>query len=585
MIAVVSFVAVMVVVTTAVATSVLSAQTFTSGAKASVQSQAAAEAGIAAARAGLASGTCGAHGGTYSSAAGTTPAYVATVYTRTGANWVASACPASVAVETKIISVGSASTAVLGGSASGETTTIEAVLSTASSQVALNPSGPAIYMFRSDGVGGGARVFSDDAEASVIVKQGDLTCTGGAAVGSSEEIHVVVDGGNLRVDAGCRITGNAWASGSVTMPGGPDVGGNVVGSSLAMSGGSDVGGSVWLTGALTMDGGVVVSGNATANSLTMNNGAIGGTAVIAGTANLTGGGSKIGGNLTAQNVNFTTTGEVGGNAWITTNTAFNGWNGWIKGALTTRTASGLNIGKIGPAGAHGPNAYTTVTGSAPGASPYNTNGSAPDRPIAPNWVDFDYDSADWTALGFGVYTMPTSCTFAWYPPADPLQTAVSSFAGAPGVIDARACTGGVVIDGGRKLTFSNDLVIIAPKITVTGGGGFTNANASRLWLITPDTVADAQPTCSAGMGLTVDGGATVPANLDVMFYTPCEIKLEPSGGVHGQVFAGRANIASSTTITYSALGLPGVNLDTGESNGATATEADRVVVLQRTLDD
>ena len=47
--------------------------------------------------------------------------------------------------------------------------------------------------------------------------------------------------GNLTVSGGCVITGTAYASGRITLPGGPDIGGNAIANALTMNGGSEVG--------------------------------------------------------------------------------------------------------------------------------------------------------------------------------------------------------------------------------------------------------------------------------------------------------------------------------------------------------
>lgn len=572
MVAVVALVAVMVVVTAAVATSVTSAQSFTSSTEASVQSQSAAEAGIAAARAGLIAGTCGSRGAVYSSGAGTTPAYSAKIYTSTdGTTWSGSPnCPASIAVGVKIVSTGYAVTDALGGVSNGDETVIEAILSSEAVTTSIVPSGPAIFAYSSNGFGGGGQLLSEDGgDASVMVKQGDVNCDGGA----SGDVDMVVQNGNLTVAAGCNITGDIWASGTVTMPGGPDVGGNVVGSALNLSGGSKVHGSVWVTGAITMSGNPTIGGNASGASLDNSNGTINGNVVVTGNASLAGGGSKVNGNITAKNLTFGSSGTVGGSAWIFQATTVT-WGSRINGYLTTKTFSKVsNDQSVGDVVGHLPISYSPGT-----SSPLATNGTAPPSPIVPAWYDFTFQAAHWT--GFAVIAISgTTCSY------NQLQAAVNAMAGQPGVIDARACTNGVKIGGSDKLTFTSDLAIITNKFDFGGGGGFRNANAKRLWLITPDTVANSQPNCPAGGGFDISGGFDFSSTLDVMIYTPCQVNLASGTAFHGQVFSGKASVSGGAQLTYAPVGLPGVDLNTGTSTVATHTEADRSVVSQRIIDD
>jgi len=571
MVAAVAFIAVMIVITALVATTVTSAQAQTADSKASVQSQSAAEAGIAAARAGLMSGTCSSRGGVYTSAPGE-PVYTARIYTRLGtAAWsVNPSCPASVAVQVKIVSQGSASVSAIGRVNTGQHATVEVLLSHDVVSTSINPTGPAVYAYNSTGFGGGGRLLSEDgSDAAVMIKQGNVRCTGGAS-GASD---LVVDNGNLEVVEGCNITGDAWVSGSVSMPGGPNIGGSVVASSLNISGGSKVGADVWVTGALTMSGGPSIARNATAGSLSISGGgwpnAIGGTAFVSGPATLTNF-SGIGGNLTANSL-MQTGGRISGSAWIYGATTFE-WTANIQGSLTTRTVSRPERANV--------NGGTTLRPTGLDPSPFNTNGPAPDRPMVPGWVDFTFQAADWT--GFTVIPISGSqCGFT--NSTSNLLTAVQSLAGTPGVIDATACTNGVTIESGKKLPFSADLAIIAKRFNFTGGGGFINPNSSRLWLITPDTVDDNQPTCPAGSSFWLGDGFTVPANLDLMLYTPCNIGLASDATFHGQVYSGTASINGGSTLTYVKVGLPGVDLSTGASTSVSTTEADRVVVAQRNI--
>src|SRR5690606_16583577 len=109
-----------------------------------------------------------------------------------------------------------------------------------------------------------------------------------------------------------------------------------------------------------------------------------------------------------------------------------------------------------------------------------------------------YTSAGWrneSSQPFTVVPIGGNCTVL------NLYNALIEIGTAPGVIDARGCTNGVVLTGGSDeyngppqstshngLTFRNDLAIIADKFNLSGGARFTGAGSgSRLWLINPDT--------------------------------------------------------------------------------------------------
>jgi hypothetical protein len=138
------------------------------------------------------------------------------------------------------------------------------------------------------------------------------------------------------------------------------------------------------------------------------------------------------------------------------------------------------------------------------------------------------------------------------------------------------------------VTLNQDVAIFSPKYNFNGGGGFTASQTRKLWLITPDTVAETPPTptCTTGeSSYSVSGGFTFSSNLLVMMYTPCKVVLSSSTKFTGQVFSGKAGIDGGATLTYTAVGLPGYNLDTGLSTTVEASEEDRTIVSFRNVED
>ena len=534
MAAVVGLMAVSLLTTSVVATSVVTATEYTTVTRAGVESQAAAEAGIAVARAGLLTGTCASNNNSYASAPNTVPEYVATIWVPSGSSWVRG-CPTGTATQVRILSTGYAEREGALGSGGRDESHLEVVLSSISVPSTIQATGPAIYAYSSQGFGGGGTlVTTGGSDASILIKEGDVNCTGGAA----GDADIVVNNGNLTVSGGCVLTGNAYASGRVTLPGGPDIGGSVIANALTMSGGSEVGGSVWVYQDVTLSGGVGIGGNVTAASLSFGGGTIQQNAWIYGATSVNWG-AVINGNLTTKTFSKP--------AWSSDST-------FVKGTLT-----------VVPAG--------------PGTSPYPAR---PAWPIVPDWINFDYDPVDWSGFAVATITSSGSCSYTQ------VKNAVASFAGQNGIVNALGCVGGVSIGGSDVVTLNQDVAIFSPKYSLDGSGGFTASQTRKLWLITPDTVVESptSPTCTTGeSSFSVSGGFWFSSNLRVMMYTPCKVVLSSSTAFTGQVFSGQAGIAGGATLTYAAVGLPGYNLDTGLTTTVATTEADRTIVSFRNLEE
>lgn len=574
MAAVIGLLAVSLATATLVATSVIQATQYTTVSRAGVQSQAAAEAGVAHARAGLINKECDANGNRFESDLGTTPEYVATIWIPAPSGGWVRGCPVGTATQVRILSTGYAQAEGVNGSSGRDVTHIEVVLGSVASQGEVSASGPAVYAYNSEGFGGGGKLLTiGDAETSIMIREGNVTCTGGAA----GDADLVVNNGSLTVSAGCVITGNAYASGRVTLPGGPSVGGNVVANALTISGGSKVHGNVWVHQDVTLNGGVEVGGNVTAASMSFTSGGtVGGNVQVTGDVVFSGGGPNIKGNLTAANLTTGNGGEVQKNAWIYGTTSVN-WGAVIRGNLTTKTWS-----KPGGNNSDFVKGTLTVVPGGPATSPYLTNAVRPPWPVVPEWVNFAYDPADWSGYAVVTITSPTACTYAQ------VRSAVQSLAGQNGVVNALSCAGGVVIGGSDVVTLDSNVAIFAPSYNLKEGGGFTASQERKLWLITPDTVAEAPPvpSCTTGENsFTVTGGFTFSDKLRVMMYTPCKIVLGSSTKFTGQVFAGKAGIDGGAQLTYTAVGLPGWNLDTGVRTTVVTKEEDREIVSYRDVEE
>jgi len=542
-------------VTTLILSSVVTGLGSTTSTRAGVQAQAAAAAGVDVAHAALTTGTsCSA---SYTSTVA--PAYTASLSYTTASTISSSTawtpgCPTAAAQFVKIVSVGTAVSRGVAGNTSGNTKSVEAIYNRPVASPPISPSGPAIYAYSSQSYGGSGILVSQDGsnDANVMVKTGDVNCSGGAASPGD----LVVDNGNLTISGSCGVLGNAWASGTgkgvVTLSGNVSVGGNVVGNSLSVSS-STVGGSTWTSGTTAL-GKAVIGGNVTvtAGNITSTNSNTIGKDTWSSGSTAVANGDWVKGNATAQTLNITSGGNIGSS---TSNSA------WARGAVTGNSAITAHLTAQSVSGVTSQGGTTIVSGG-PGPGPAAL--PAPAVPTVPPWINFAYNKSDWG--GFSEYVLGTTCDF------NAFQTAINSFAGAKGVIDARACTSPIFL-GSTQLVLGNDLAIISNAGFAISNGGFTTPGSAkyRLWLITPDTVVEspAAPSCPIAPGLpttpgvSISGGAVFSPNISTMIYTPCNVSIAAGIYFYGQVFAGSVSISGSAHFFYSPGGIPGVDMSKG----------------------
>jgi len=537
--------------------SVVASVSSTTATRATVQSEAAAQAGVDVAVASVVSGNCVS---SYTST--TAPKYtVAISYTTSpslstpGLTWIAG-CPTTAAPFMKVTATGTASSPAVGTTTFGNTEAVEAIYARPVATATLLASGPAVYAYSSEEFGGSGTLVSLDGtnNADVMVKTGDVVCSGGAAAKGD----FVVNEGNLTLSGSCGVTGNVWASGSgkgvINLSGGVVVGGNVVGNGLTINSGS-VGGSVWTSGATnissaTIGGGVTVTAN---NFVTGGSNKIGGNLWASGNAEVTNG-DDVKGNATAQTLKLSggnigssgsneawSRGDVTGVTWFT-----------IKSHLTAKSVpSGMTAG-----------GGITVVPAGPGAG--GAAPAAPTSPIVPNWINFAYNTADWP--GYTVATIST-CTYAT------MSAAIATFSGGKGIIDARGCAVPINFSSYQKLALSNDTAIISTKgFTFDGSAGFSASTSVDLFLITPDTTVEspAKPSCPSGSQVDVGGGFTFDSTISTIIYTPCHIGIGSGIKFYGQIFGGETEISGAAKLFYTTVGLPGWDLDTGTASTVTS---------------
>ena len=203
-------------------TSVVGGLTFSGSTRATLQSQAAADAGVAAAVSGLYAGTCTAQPtvATYMSTGSIT--YSATVQRFVNGLWQ-TGCPAFLTPQVKVLSTGRAVNS--SGTPYGAATTVEAIYQFL--WPGPKPSGVGMYLY--SGATVQANSSLDLSEGGLVIKKGNFVCGKNNAVLNG---NVTVTG-NLDLGTNsCAINGSAWVSGAVTLGSKGSVSGNLTSGSV-----------------------------------------------------------------------------------------------------------------------------------------------------------------------------------------------------------------------------------------------------------------------------------------------------------------------------------------------------------------
>lgn len=596
MVAVVGIMAVGLLLSSLILGSIVNGVGFTSSTRAGVQSQASAEAGLAAATVGLRAGTCAANSGIYKSAVGAVPQYDARIWSQGASGTWTQSCPATGTLAIKIVSGGTAAALGVAGQSAGDKSTVEAIFTTEPQQSQLLELGPAVYAYSSQGYSGSGTLVSADGEsASVMVRTGNVTCNGG----SSATADLVVNNGDLSIVAGCVINGSVWASGKITVTGGATIAGSVVGADITITNGPSIGGSVYSSGPLTIKSTTLKNGaSVIANGVTnLTDATIPGSVWTSGDLTLDGS-TPIGGSVRANKVSVVNSGgKVAGSIWSTTSftstwsalqnniyakTITLGGGNFTGTAIATETftqtdwqsVTGVIKAKsiVGngvtfnnavsamtfPSSATYKSTKTTLSAAPTITAPEPVKPTTPATPTVPAWPDYKYDASKWSGFTFGTVASP--CDVAAF------NNAITAANGQKVVLDARACSSPLTIGtcGGCDVNIKNDTAILANAFSFGGSLAFKATENHSLWFITEDKTVDAAPTCSGGAGnFTIGGGATVSNKLDALIYSPCKVTITSGIQWRGQIFAGSTTIDGAAKVTFTAVGLPGVDLSTG----------------------
>ena len=555
-VAVIGVMAIGLIMSALILSSVMGGMGFTAATRASVQSQANAEAGVAAAQAGLQlAGDCAAKGGIYtpaSAASGLT--YRATIWVKnTTGNWVRG-CPTGTQSEVRIISGGDASNFGVAGNRSGDKSYVEAVFNVGLPTTVEGPSASAIFTGSGGSVSSISVTSANSNPGDIHILKGDFNCNGGSVINGS----VIVADGNLFITNSCTITGNAKASKAVKITSSVSIGGDVVAA----------GGGIELTNST-----ISIGGNAYANG----NSDI--HATIAG--NFEGTGSLIIQDAGWVKKNVTVTGQltvrgrVGLNATTpsTAETMINPSAARVGGALRVGGNFRVDSKAAGAASA----TYATANGLV-GSVAYNKTGlsgpAAPTVPTVSPWVDWTYKWSDW-ASGYQLLTWDTAggCQVgSWNESTQTTWKLIKNLT-TPTVIDARGCN---TLDiYGVSMALKTDVVFIVKEI-VQGAVTWTSTTAAKhkLWFLSQDGApTTAGPQCTSPAGpIRVTGNFEIKDPILALAYTPCTMSISGTKW-RGQIYAGGFTVSSGDSMVYEPIGIPGTDLSGGTFTDPSATPA------------
>lgn len=238
LVAVLGVFAIGLILTTLIASSVVHGLGWSTYSRASVQSHAAADAGIVAARAGLYSpGNCSSQptSGVYASSG--SPKYTATVERNDGAGWVAG-CPTANTSQVRITSIGTAESPAVAGVSAGDTSTVEAVYLYL--HPGVNPSGAAVYVHNDFTVAANSSFdISEAGPNGLLVKDGNFICNKNNSIINGSVLVL----GDLSFGGKCNVTGSAVVTGLATLNSGRIDGDLTAGSVNPNPPGNQVGGT------------------------------------------------------------------------------------------------------------------------------------------------------------------------------------------------------------------------------------------------------------------------------------------------------------------------------------------------------
>lgn len=378
--------------------------------------------------------------------------------------------------------------------------------------------------------------------------KGDLVVSGNvivnnAAVGVDGDVYA---GGTYKHTTLATVKGNVYAVGSVTMNSGAKVQKSVatLGSFTIDGDTTSVGGTAWSKGKISV------------NNTTVTGAVISSSAEEAHVYGSTVGGLRIAGPL--RNIQAVT---VKGNLSSTSTD-----QSYFRAGVTVTGDLTISATK-----ATGP---TEVAPTVAGTTTFSASQTAPPVPVvsAPwqmgstafEWIDLSYSAASWG--GYAVRTTPT-CDFQSNAAN---VTAVNGFT-TPTIIDLRGCSSSLTLYG-ATFSLKTDIALIVPpgvnaqSLTIGSADGAKH----QFHMIVPDNTANKLPTCPSGASYLNLYALKMDAKISGLAYTPCEVYFGGSGRWNGQIYAGSIyhGATNDFALEYQEVTVPGMTAVGGGGAGA-----------------
>ncbi|MFC5928100.1 hypothetical protein D6T64_10355 [Cryobacterium melibiosiphilum] len=260
LLAVIGVMAVFAIISITIVASTMTTLGATTSTRASVQAQAAAEAGIDATVARFATTSCP----ELTSASPDVTFTVALAFQVAGEEDWHEGCPSSAAIAVRITSTGNAVNDGVLGNTGGDARTVQAIYSAEATTAEISPD-VAVHAESTIGFGDSSQVFyaTGASRPSLYVKDGDVKCTGSSIM----RMDLVIPHGSFSMGGSCQFFGDVWSAGDAKLAGSAILTGSLIAPSIDTVGSSIITGDAWALNEITMKGSSQIKGNVVAASV------------------------------------------------------------------------------------------------------------------------------------------------------------------------------------------------------------------------------------------------------------------------------------------------------------------------------
>jgi hypothetical protein len=326
-----------------------------------------------------------------------------------------------------------------------------------------------------------------------------------------------------------------YLSGSATCTSGSTIAGDVVlgAGALSITSGCVINGDLWASGTVNIQSGEV-TGNVNAA------GVQGGTSVSLSNS------AVVDGNIFAAGP-VSINGKVGGN---------------IVAGPTVGTSTFSNKSSVGGSVVSA-GTVSASAGAIKGTITMNKSGIVtPTIPTVPPWVDYAYSPSACKTTTGAAFSLITLAACDSTTLANAIMTTQNSATSI--ILDTRVC-GSITNLTGYNFALKSDTVIVGNGFKM-GNNAIQSSgsnNSTRIWFIIPDIVADRAPTCPAGSSFTINPHVDIGSGVAAMIYSPCPI-TNSDVEWRGQMYASSVGSNAEFDLSFLPIGLPTVNLSTGQ---------------------